>query len=202
MFRNKFNLRNMVAIAICLAVVTMISGCDKDNDISYPYTEYEILHLGNKLGLTSSSSERAFSDGLNEVLQTWSANNPSTGEVVFDGITYEFKNFQEATGAISNYIWDVFWKKLDEYSYSIGSCWAFTEVKIPSKGGIGEAYVIYTIVTQEDRGYGGEVLYVSVKCKMSPKSSSKTKSAEIYQLNNAEKVNELLKSEKVERKCK
>ena len=187
----------MVAIAICLTVVTMISGCNKDNDISYPYTEYEILHLGNKSGLTSSSSDKAFNDGLNEVLQTWSANNPSTGEVVFDGITYEFTNLQEATGAIPKSIWDAFWEKLDEYSYSIGSCWGFSEVKIPSKGGIGEVYAIYAIVKQEDRGYGGEVRYFGFKGRITPKSSSKTKSTEIYQLNNAEKVNELLKSEKL-----
>ena len=178
-------------------------GCDKDkdkdSDISYPYTEYEILHLGNKSGLTSSSSDKAFRDGLNEVLQTWSANNPSTDEVVFDGITYEFTNFQEATGAIPNAIWNVFWEKLDEYSYSIGSCWGFSEVKIPSKGGTGAGYVLYAIVTQEDRGNGGEVLYVGVKCNLSPK---KTKSAEIYQLDDAGKVNELLKSAKIERKSK
>lgn len=198
LLRNKINLRNVVAIAICLTGMVVFSGCDKDDEISYPYTEYEILHLGNKSGLTSSSSEQAFRNGLNEVMQTWSANNPSTGEEVFDGTVYEFTNFQDATGAIPNYIWDIFWEKLDKYSYSIGSCWAFTEVKIPSKGGAGTAYVLYTIVTHTS----GEVLYVAVKCNVSPKYPSKTKSAEIYQLDNAKKVNELLNSTKVGRKCK
>jgi hypothetical protein len=198
MFRKKISLRNVIAVAICLVGMIVFSGCDKENKISYPYTEYEILHLGNKSGLTSSSSEQAFRDGLNEVLQTWIANNPSTDEVVFDGITYEFTNIQEATGAIPKSIWDVFWEKLGSYSYSIGSCWGFSEVKIPKKKGTGTAYVLYTIVTKEDKGYGGEVLYVGVKCNLKPKSSSKSKSAEVYQ----EKVNELLKSEKVEHKCK
>jgi hypothetical protein len=32
MFKNKLNLRNVVTIAICLAGVTMFSGCDKDPD--------------------------------------------------------------------------------------------------------------------------------------------------------------------------
>jgi len=32
MYKNKFNLRNVIAIAICLAVTTMFSGCDKEND--------------------------------------------------------------------------------------------------------------------------------------------------------------------------
>ena len=187
---------------LTLGVFSLFS-CSKVVDIiSYPYTEYEILHLGNKSGLTSSSSEQAFRNGLNEVLQTWSANNPSTNEVVFDGTTYEFTNFQEATGAIPNSIWDVFWEKLDKYSYSIGSCWGFSEVKIPSKGGTGTAYVLYTIVTKEDRGYGGEVLYVGVKGNISPKTSNQTRSAVVYHLDNTEKINELLKSAKVERKCK
>jgi len=62
--------------------------------------------------------------------------------------------------------------------------------------------VLYTIITQEDRGYGGEVLYFAVKCTLSPKSSSKTRSAEIYQIDNTEKVKELLKSAKIERKRK
>jgi hypothetical protein len=198
MFRDKINLREMIVVTICLAGMTVFSGCDKDNDndISYPYTEYEILHLGNKSGLTSSSSDQAFRNGLNEVLQTWIANNPSTGEVVFDGVTYEFTNIQEATGAIPKSIWDVFWKKLGEFSYSIGSCWGFSEAKIPSKGGTGTAYVLYTIVTQEDKGYGGEVLYIAFKCNVSPKP--KTRSAE----DNAKKINELIKSAKIERKLR
>ena len=197
MFRNKFNLRNVIVATICLTGMIISSGCSKDDDISYPYTEYEILHLGNKSGLTSSSSNQAFDNALNEVLQAWLANNPSTNEVVFDGVTYEFTNIQEATGAIPNSIWDVFWEKLDEYSYSIGSCWAFTEVKIPSKGGIGTAYVLYTIVKQE-----GLVRYIAGKANITPKSSSKTKSAEIDQLDNAKKVDGLLKSAKAEWKRK
>ena len=197
MFRNKFNLRNVIVATICLTGMIVSSGCSKDDDISYPYTEYEILHLGNKSGLTSSSSDKAFDDGLNEVLQIWIANNPSTGEVVFDGVTYEFTNWQEATGAIPNSIWDIFWEKLDEYSYSIGSCWGFSEVKIPSKGGIGTGYVLYTIIKRE-----GLVRYIALKGNITPKSSSKTESAEIYQLDNAKKVNDLLKSAKVEWKSK
>ena len=185
----------------------MFASCNKKNgddggkpvdDILYPYTEYEFLHLGNKSGLTSSSSEQAFSNGLNEVLETWAANNPSTGEVVFDGVTYEFTNWQEATGAVPNRIWDVFWEKLDEYSYSIGSCWAFSEVIILSKGGTGTVYVLYTIVTHLE----GEVRYIALKCNMSPKTSTNTRSAEIYNLDYAEKFNELLKSAKIKRKCK
>lgn len=189
-----------------LAIGVINFGCSKDkdtdSDILYPYTEYEILHLGNKSGLTSSSSDEAFRDGLDEVVQTWAANNPAENEVIFDGVAYEFVNFQEATGAIPNSIWDTFWEKLDEYSYSVGSCWGFSEVKIPSRAGKGTAYVLYTIVTQEDRVNGGEVLYIALKCNVSPKSSSKTTSTKIHRLDNTEKINELLKKSKVERRFK
>jgi hypothetical protein len=199
MNKNKINLKNVVAIAICFVGLTVFSGCKKDKDDGiYPLTEYEFLHLGNKSGLTSSSSDQAFRNGLNEVLQTWSENNPSTGEVIIDGVAYELTNIQEAAGAIPNYIWDIFWGKLEEYSYSIGSCWGFSEVKIPSKGVAGTAYILYTIVTH----LRGEVLYIALKCNVTPKSSSKSQSAEIYQLDNVEKVNELFKSVNVERKNK
>ena len=171
--------------------VSVIFSCSKEEKIKYPYTECEILHLGNKSGLTSSSSEQAFRDGLNEVMQTWAANNPSTGEVVFDGVTYEFTNFQDVTGAIPKYIWDLFWKKLDEYSYSIGSCWGFSEVKIPKKRGTGTAYVLYTIVTQN---YGNpEVLYIGVKCNLSPKKS-KAKSGDSLGIEESENLLEHIKS--------
>ena len=33
MYKNKLNLRNVVAIAICLAGMTMFSACDKDDDL-------------------------------------------------------------------------------------------------------------------------------------------------------------------------
>lgn len=199
MCKNKFNLRNVAAVTIFLTGMIALSSCDKDNDISYPYTEHELWFVGSKSGLTSSSSEAAFRNGLTEVLQTWSKNNPSTNEIIFDGITYELTNIQEATGAIPKSLWEVFWKNLNEYSYSIGSCWGFTEAKISSKGAIGTAYIIYTIVTQENLGSGGSVLYVGLKCNLTPKSPSNTRSAEIYQLDNAEKINNLLKTAKVKR---
>jgi len=185
--------------SILILCVFLLFSCSKEKDkISYPYTEYEILHLGNKSGLTSSSSEKAFNDGLDEVLQIWIANNPnSSNEFTFDGVTYEFTNWQDAGGAIPNSIWNVFWEELDKYSYSIGSCWGFSEVKIPSKGGTGTAYVLYTIVTRELRG-DGAVIYFALKCNVSPKK--KTRNGEILQIDKAEIVRELFNSIKIERK--
>ncbi len=111
------------------------------------------------------------------------------------GVNYELTNIQSATGAIPNAIWDLFWKELDEYSYSIGSCWGFAHYQIPSKGGTGTAYEIYAIVTQEDMGYGGEVIYFCLKANISPKTTQ-IRNVE----NKVEQKMELFKSAKFERK--
>ena len=42
MCKNKFNLRNVAAVTIFLTGMIALSSCDKDNDISYPYTEHEL----------------------------------------------------------------------------------------------------------------------------------------------------------------
>ena len=141
-------------------------SCKKDNHVSYPYTEHEIVYLGLKSGLTSSSSNQAFSDGLDEVLQAWLASQPNTpNEFIIDGVTYEFTNLQEVTGGVPNFVWDLYWEELEQYSYTIGSCWGFSHIQIPSRRGIGTVYVLYTIVTNTR----GEVLFMAVKGNVSPK---------------------------------
>lgn len=191
MSRDKLNLGKIFTVIIFTGLITL-SSCE----ISYPYTEYELIYLGSKPGLTSSSTDETFRNGLNEVLQNWIQNNPSTNENIFDGTSYEPTNFQEVTGALPKYLWDIFWQKLGEYDYSVGTCWTFTEVKIPSRGGIGSAYILYTIVTQDELQSGGEVLYIGLKCNLTPKSSSRIKSTKIQQLNEVEKMHELFKTAK------
>jgi hypothetical protein len=139
------------------------SGSD---GISYPYTEHEIEYLGFKSGLSSSSSAQAFNNGLNEVLQTYLANHPnSSNEFAFDGITYEFTNLQDVTmGGIPNYVWDNFWNDLKKYSYSVGSCFGYVYTQIPSKGGTGTVYVLYTIINSMN----DTVLYKAVKGNVKP----------------------------------
>lgn len=146
----------------------LLFSCKKESaDYSYPYVEHEIIYMGIKAGLTSSSSNSAFEAGLNEIMQTWSANQPnSSTEFNFDGFTYDITNLQEITGGIPNNIWDTFWEDIEEYSYSVGSCWAFVHMKIASKGGIGTIYAIYAIVTND---YYGGVSYKAVKGNVSPK---------------------------------
>jgi len=124
------------------------------------------LYLGLKSGLTSSSSEQAFRNGLNEVLQAWLASQPNTpNEFIIDGVTYEYTNLQEVTGGVPNHVWDLYWDDLAKYSYSIGSCWGFVYFQIPSRRGTGTVYILYTIVTNTR----GEVLYSAVKGNVSPK---------------------------------
>jgi hypothetical protein len=194
MSRDKLNLGKIFTVIIFTGLITL-SSCETP----YPYTEYELIYLGSKSGLTSSSSDQEFRNGLNEVLQNWAANNTSTNEVIINGVSYELTNFQEVTGALPKSLWDVFWQKLGEYNYSVGTCWVFTEATIPSKGDIGTAYIIYTIVTQDELQSAGEVLYIGLKCNLIPKSSSRIKSTKIQQLNEVEKMHELFKnSEKPE----
>jgi hypothetical protein len=134
----------------------------------YPYTGHVIEYIGLKGGLTSSSTDHEFAVGLNEVMESYLASHPdSLNEIPFDGVTYELTNSQTVTGGVPNYIWDLYWEDINEYSYSIGSCWVFVYAEIPSKGGTGTVYVLYTIVT--NKGTSGEVRYKAVKAAVSPK---------------------------------
>jgi hypothetical protein len=194
MFREKFQMRKLFALTV---IFVMFASCNDDDDrISYPHTEKGIVNLGFRGGLTSNSSDEAFLNALNEVLQDWLARNPSPDDFVFDGITYEFTNLQVSTGAIPNSTWDSFWAKLNQFSFGIGSCWAFSEVMIPSRGGTGTALVIYAIVTQEDRGLGGEVLYVAVRGNVRPKSNS----ARSASFGNFDELTEMLSTAEFKRK--
>jgi hypothetical protein len=141
-------------------------SCSKNDDTSYPHTEHEIVYMGIKSGLTTSSSDQAFDAGLNEVMQQFAASQPnSTTQFSFDGITYDITNLREVTGGIPNAIWDLFWDDIDEYDYSVGSCWGFVHAHIPSKGGTGTAYFIYAIVTDS---YDAEVRYVAIQGSVAP----------------------------------
>jgi hypothetical protein len=155
----------MKHIIISLAFLSLFS-CSKNDDVSYPYTEHGIVYMGIKTGLTISSSDQAFENGLNEIMQQFAASQPnSTTEFTVDGITYDITNLREVTGGIPNNIWDIFWEDLDEYGHSVGSCWGFINSHIPSKRGTGTAYFIYAIVTNE---YDAEVSYIALQGTISP----------------------------------
>jgi hypothetical protein len=114
--------------------------------------------------LTSSSSQQTFSNGLNEVLQAFIASHPNaSNDFTFDGVIYEFTNLQLITGGVPNYVWDQFWKDIENYSYSIGSCWGFVYGEMPKKNGTGTGYVLYTIITYASTYGNSEVLYMAVR---------------------------------------
>jgi len=143
----------------------------KETNENYPYTEHEILYMGMKSGLTSSSSDAAFSDGLDEIIQQFAANNPdSSTTFVVDNKTYEMTNLKDVTGGVPNDDWDAFWVYLDKYDHAVGSCWGFSSLHIPSRGARGTIYIIYAIVTNE---YDEEVTYIALQGDFVP---SKTRS--------------------------
>jgi hypothetical protein len=123
------------------------------------------------LGLTLISSDEAFNAGLNEVIEAYVASHPGSSlDFDFDGVTYEITNLQPITGGVPNNIWDQFWNDISEYSYSIGSCWAFVYGQIPSKGGTGTVYVLYTIISYASSYGNSEVYYKAVRGTARPKS--------------------------------
>lgn len=162
-------------VTLWIIMLLSVISCKKDDDsISYPYTEYEFIYLGSKPGLTSNSTNEQFSNSLDEVIVEWATNNSSEEDIIFDKIIYELDGGQDVTSAVPNYLWDMFWDNLDEYSYSIGSCWILAEAKIPSKGKVGSFYMLIAIVTNKDITYGGEVLYSAFKFNLIPNSSLKS----------------------------
>lgn len=186
---NRPILATKTMVIICLLGMMSFISCKKDKDkVTYPYTEFAFLHLGNKTGLTPQSSDKVFLDGLKEVVELWSKSNSSESETVFNGVAYEITNFREATGAVPNYIWDSFWEELDKYSHSVGSCWALSEVKLPSRKGIGNVYVLYAIVVKPD----DEVLYIALRGNAIPKQTSK--GARYNQFDSAKEIEDLFDS--------
>jgi hypothetical protein len=162
-------------VFFALAVTIAITACqmEAEEDDLYPYTVQELVYLGFKPGLTSFSSDEAFDAGLIEVAEAYAASHPvSSNDVVFDGVTYELTDLQSITGGVPNYIVDQYWDAVSEYSYAIGSCWGFVYGEIPSKGGTGTFYVLYTIISYVSSysPYGDEVRYSVVKGTVKPKS--------------------------------
>jgi len=163
-------MKNFFVIFGLIVLAIVINSCEEPDSISYPYTYHEIEYLGFKSGLTSSSSDQAFDNGLNEVLLAYIASQPSSqNEIVFDGVTYELANLQAVVGGVPNAIWDQYWEDLDEYSYAIGSCWGYAYAQIPSKGATGTVYVLYTIVTYVSLYGNSEVRYSAVRGNVRPK---------------------------------
>jgi hypothetical protein len=162
------------SVFLCSALIAAgfcTGGCKTDPGQAYPYTEHGIFYLGYKSGLTSLSPQEEFQAGLAEVLQSYlkAYTDPMVNESVVDGITYELANLQMITGGVHAAVWDIFWEALGEYSYNTGSCWGFAHITIPSRGGTGTAYMLYTIIK-----YTGSVWYMAAKGDIRPKMQGGT----------------------------
>ena len=162
-------------LILVFSVWFFITGCENQIDeevITYPYTGYEIEFMGTKHGLTSSSSDQEFANGLREIMNAYAMANADSAstELIFDGITYEIANLQDAIGGVPNNIVDLYWIALKKYTYSVGSCWAFVYYEVPKKGGAGSGYILYTIIKRKtDILSAGEASYYAVKGNMIPK---------------------------------
>jgi hypothetical protein len=154
-------------IAFIAVIMFVVTTCDSESN-EYPYTEHGIWYMGFKSGLYSWSSDQEFDDALDEVTQDYNTNNPSTIDdvTIFNGVTYDIINWQYITGGEPKYVYDAFWPDLYKHNYSVGSCWLFNYVKIPSKGGAGTIYAISAIVKVSEGG--GYIRYYASKAALRP----------------------------------
>ena len=164
------NTFGFTVLFVLLGIFFLLACCNitdpSENSVSYPYTEHEIIYLGYSPNLTSFSSDQDFATGFSEVLQTYLASHPSSNEFTLDGVTYEAANLSEITGGVLSSIWDLYWSALDKFDYSVGSCWGFGLLEIPSRGGTGTIYLIYTII----KSTSGLVQYKATKGNLIPKN--------------------------------
>ncbi|MGF1587270.1 MAG: hypothetical protein ACFCUM_18265 [Bacteroidales bacterium] len=92
MFKNKFNLRNVVAITICLAGMTFFSGCDSPQNklikISFEGKKYDNLYLSADTG----DSEKLKIDGTSSDGYNWTFDIPDSISEVAKHYEIIYKN--------------------------------------------------------------------------------------------------------------
>ena len=154
--KSVFKLFGIIAfIAVIVFVfITCDNGTDSGGNNEYPYTTHGIWSMGSKPGLYSWSSDQEFDDALNEISQIYFSNSPSTTSnvAVFNNKSYDIVNWEYITRREPKYVMDSFWQDLYKKNYTIGSCWLFNYVEIPSKTGTGIIYAISAIVTNSENG--------------------------------------------------
>jgi hypothetical protein len=88
MYRNKFNLRNVVAIAICLAVTTIFWGCEKENT----------NENGNETGINDSYYVKyVISCSYPTLFSNWSVTTPQ-GNYTKNG--YQTRSWEQTYGTV------------------------------------------------------------------------------------------------------
>ena len=116
-------------------------------ETTYPLVQTGIEYIGLSPGLTITSSEQDFFNGLDSTLSNYIEQNPSDSDsFIIDNTTYRFGNTRTITGGVPANVFTEFWNDLESFSYSIGSCWIFFYYQIPSKRGNGTIYYITAII--------------------------------------------------------
>jgi len=137
---------------ICLLVSVMVFiSCDNlAESVNYPVRDSYIKFLDRKAGLTSSSTNQAFDNARNEILNSFDERYYFSDVYLLDGVIYSLVNVQEISeDDIPQFVWDIFWEKLKkEYYYDIGSCFFFRCLEIPGEKETGQFYRIVSIVQE------------------------------------------------------
>jgi len=129
-------------------------------------------YMGIKQGLTSSSTDQAFWDGLDEIRDSYEKSSSYTDKLAVDGVVYDFASWEPINQEkIPGYVWGLFNEELKkQYRYDIGSCFNFTYVNIPYKKALGSVYRIITIVRERDsQGYPARGAFYFLKGDANPK---------------------------------
>jgi hypothetical protein len=171
-------LRKYFFLVVIIFIGLMISCKTPDNDgsdVSYPYVYTELEYLG-KANLPTSypwPSDTEIANGLQSVMQNYSATHPSTGDdtVELDGVVYimDQSSITIITGGVPQVVFDNFWKDLKSYTAGLWSCWGYVYCSIPSKGASSQAYVIYAICDDKYASIQGSITYFAAKATIRKK---------------------------------
>jgi hypothetical protein len=139
----------------CLLVSWLVfASCDNSTEsISYPYRIAIVEYIGRKEGLTSSSSEQEFMNGLIEKIISYNERQQITSDKIpFDGVVYEIDNIHYEYNNIPQYI-PQFVRELCQEKFLkkpnckiVGSCFLSILYEFPGKKEIGVCYAFPSIV--------------------------------------------------------
>jgi len=173
-------------ILVVIIFIAFLSSCETpDDDEStniiypsyplYPYVYKELEYLGRASLATSYPwpTDTQIADGLQSVMQSYTATHPSTGDDTFvlDGVVYELdqSSITTITGGVPQVVFDNFWKDLKSYSAGLWSCWGYVYCSIPSKGATSQAYIIYAICDDKYASTQGSITYVAARATIKKK---------------------------------
>jgi len=145
---------------VCLLTSGMVFvSCNNPagQPVDYPYIQYQMEYMGTKSGLTSSSTDKAFHDGLEEIYKSWKETHLISDEDNIDGVIYgltnsEYIKFDDVPRSVYYLFWEELRKKEDN---DVGSCFWFNYYKIPDKKRTGEYYQICAIVVEKNYQISG-----------------------------------------------